>query len=1034
MKSFMFRACMALSLMLSTAAWAEDTDLFVGVPPDQSLLAAPNVLIILDNTANWNTAFNNEMDALSSVVNGLPVDKFNLGLMLFTETSGGDKGNDGAYVRAAVRRLDADYKGKFTALVDRNNVDGGDAGLHRTNDKSNGGKASKAMWEAYEYFTGGAPHAGNRKVKSDYLGNTSGTVASKAVYGLSGNALNSKDATAYNQPAQNGCVKNFIIYISNGPAQDNTNDIKAATDALIAAGGSATSIPLSPSGSQDMVADEWARFMRNQGVGVITYTVDVDKVTSGQGPGWSALLKSMATVSDGKYFDVTSSGNAIADSLKAIFSEIQAVDSSFASVSLPASVNTEGRYLNQIFIGLFRPDGNAKPQWAGNLKQYRVAKIDNALTTADAREPVKSAIGNDGYFDECARSYWTPSSTDTYWAFNAKGACLGVENSNGSNSPDGNVVEKGGHAYLLRSSTGRTMKTCSDSNCTALANFTSSVATQSLLGAASTTERDAIVNWALGTDNKDENQNEDLTEKRPYIHGDIIHSRPVAINYGTDGSPAVVVFYGGNDGLLRAVNGNRTASVGTSPAIPAGGELWSFMPTEFYPHIKRLRDEQPLISFPGQQVDDDPLTPLPKPKHYGMDGSVTAYRDDSNTWLFAGMRRGGRAIYAFDVSNPASPVLKWKKGCPSQSTDDGCTTGMSRIGQTWSTPTVFKAAGYTASGTPKPMLIMGGGYDTVRDHDGDGDLDPPCEDNDPHTCSVTKGNRIYVLDANDGTRLKKFDTERGVIADVTLVRDSTGLVTYGYTADLGGNVYRITMGSNAPADWTMTKIAALGCSDASAACARKFMFAPSVVNEGDFIRVMLGSGDREKPITSYDTATAVDNYFFMLKDKPADSTWITSGNGACGDLTKRICMSSLLEIGADDPTQSALDSKPLGWYLRLSDSEQVVTSAVTGLGKVIFSTHTPAVQQEGVCSSLGLAKSYSISYKDASAPNGERYVLVEGGGLPPSPVIVQVILDDGTDATICISCGKNRFEVQEPFETQVLPVQPKSRVYWNIEQ
>lgn len=1008
MKGFILKACMALSLSLSMSAWAEDIDLFVGVPPDQSLLAVPNVLIILDNTANWNQPFTSEMLALSSVIEGLPVNEFNLGLMLFSEKGGGQTGNSGAsgaYVRAAVRTLNQSYKEKFYDLV---------TSLDQNDDKGDGGKASKAMWEAYQYFSGGAPHAGNNKAKTDYQGNVFGTDESQAIYAIGDNALTSKGGATYNAPEQDGCVKNFIIYISNGAAQDNTSDITAATNALISAGGSASAIPISPSGSQDNVADEWARFMRESDLSVITYVVDIDKVTTGQGPGWTALMKSMANVSDGTYFDVSSSGAGaeIVEALKRIFSEIQAVDSSFASVSLPASVNTEGRYLNQIFIGLFRPDSGSKPQWSGNLKQYRVATVNDQLTTADAREPAQSAIGNDGYFSQCARSYWTPSLTDNYWAFAAKGACLAVSNSKVSNSPDGNVVEKGGHAYMLRNASGRTIKTCSTSSCTALANFTSSVATQELLGAASTPERDAIISWAQGVDNKDENNNSNVTEKRPYIHGDVIHSRPVAINYGTDRAPEVVVYYGGNDGMLRAINGNRTA---TFSSTSAGAELWAFMPTEFYPYIKRLRDNSPLISFPGQTVAAD--TPPPEPKRYGMDGSVTAYREGSDTWLYSGMRRGGRAIYAFDVSSPTNPSLKWKRGCPNAANDTGCSAGMDDVGQTWSTPTLFKAAGYESGAAP--MLIMGGGYDDT------------CEDADPHTCSSPKGDKVYVLDADDGSLLKAFDTERGVVADVTLVRDSNGLVIYGYTADLGGNVYRITMGSNAPSAWTITKIAALGCASANSSCSRKFMFAPSVVNEGGFLRVMLGSGDREKPITSYDTASAVDNYFFMLIDQPANEDWLDNGTTGCA--VDGICMNSLLAIGAGDPTQEQLASAPHGWYLQLDDTEQIVTSAVTGLGSVIFSSHTPAVQQEGLCSSLGIAKSYRISYVDASA-DGDRYVFVEGGGLPPSPVIVQVILDDGTEATICISCGENRFEVETPFAAGVIPEQPTSRVYWNIEQ
>ena len=125
------------------------------------------------------------------------------------------------------------------------------------------------------------------------------------------------------------------------------------------------------------------------------------------------------------------------------------------------------------------------------------------------------------------------------------------------------------------------------------------------------------------------------------------------------------------------------------------------------------------------------------------------------------MRRGGRMVYAFDVSDittdPNSPSLKWRLGCPNLDDDVGCTSlGIAEIGQTWSSPSVLKALGYydvvttvdpvtgvsVNTNVPKPMLIMGGGYDS-------------CEDADPNTCTSTdKGNRIYVLDADTGSILR----------------------------------------------------------------------------------------------------------------------------------------------------------------------------------------------------------------------------------------------------------------------------------------
>lgn len=1018
MKSLFAVALLIAATGLASSALAEDIDLFVSNPPSGA--EAPNVLIVLDTTANWNQAYANEKAALASVIGGMPVNAFRVGLMMFTETGGGNSGNDGAYVRAAIRTMDAPNKLAYQGLVNS---------LDRTGDAGNGAKLAKGMEEAYLYFSAGTPHAGNNKVKTDYTGNASGTAASNAVYALAANALNSKGATQYNNPIVTGCAKNFIIYISNGPATDNNSDRTQATNALSALGGSTTAIPISPSGLQDNPADEWSRFMKKSALGITTYTVEIDRSTTGQGPNMTALLQSVARVSSGKYFSVSSDATQITNALNSILSEIQSVNSVFASVSLPVSVNTQGTYLNQVFVGMFRPDADGLPRWMGNLKQYKLGLVDSGSDTLDLRLQDANSQGainaSSGFIAECARSFWTPGTADNYWAFAPRGECLTVPDSGNSNFPDGNIVEKGAQAYRLRNDATRNVKTCSATfaSCTAMTDFSvgNAAITQAQLGAASATERSNLISWARGQDLQNENGdlvsgNPNTSDIRASVHADVVHSRPVAINYGTDAAPDVVVFYGGNDGMLRAVNGDRS---GSHSGFNAGSEMWSFMAPEFYGSIKRLYDNSTPISYPGSTA----ASPLPKP--YGFDGPVAAVKEGANAWLYATMRRGGRVLYAFDVSDPAAPSLKWKKGCPSNfpltgTVDDtGCTTGFSGIGQTWSSPKIFKSIGYGAGASN--MLIMGGGYDT-------------CEDGDPHTCtSSNKGNKIYVLDADTGALLKTFDTERGVIGDVTIVPDSNGKAIYAYAADLGGNLYRVDIGALAPASWTATKVASLGC-DTTASCAnnRKFMFAPDVVTDGSGYMVLLGSGDREKPLLSYTNAASVSNHFFMVKDRPEDATWLASETGTCGSAV--ICRDSLQPILTDaTPSESDLASKK-GWYLGMTATEQVVTSAITVFGLVTFSTHQPAVATPGLCSSLGESRVYNIGFEDAEGQDGIRFQDLAGDGLPPSPVAGMVTLDDGTTVPFVIGANPDSPLEGSPPITPPSMTQPTSRVYWNIER
>ena len=1023
MKKFIRFFVLVVAILVHSPVFAEDIDLFVGA--STSPTEVPNVLIILDNTANWSGAFINEKAALASVFNGLTTDRFNVGLMMFTETGGGNSGNDGGYVRAAIRPLNSANKNAYVAMI--NSLDVG-------SDKSNGGKVGNAMREAYLYLTGGMPFAGNNKNKTDSAGNTSGTAQSNAVYALSGNALSSKTATRYNNPVLPGCSKNYIIYISNGAASDNTSDTAQATDALSSVGGSTTAIPLNPSGSQDNIADEWARFMKVSSLGATVYTIDINKETTGQGPGWTALLKSMASQSSGKYFDVASSGmgSQISDALNNIFSEIQSVNSVFSSVSLPLSVNTQGTLLNQVFVGMFRPDPDASPRWAGNLKQYKLGVVGAGIELQDA-DGANAVNSQTGFVTECARSFWTPLSVDTEWIQFPRGDCLTVANSRVSNYPDGNVVEKGAQAYKLRSTTTRTVKTCTTmASCqgsSGLIGFDSTNVSPTMLGVPTTTARNEIINWAKGLDTKDEDIDGVTTaETRLSVHGDVVHSRPVAINFGTAAAPQVVAFYGGNDGMLRAINGNQTAAIGS---YSAGSELWSFMPPEFYTKIKRLYDNTTLISSPN-----GPSGGAAKP--YGIDGPITSFKGTiggiSKTFIYASMRRGGRALYGFDVTDtlaaPSSPSLKWKIGCPNEINDTDCTTGMSDIGQTWSPPQTLLATGYGSGASP--LLIMGGGYDN-------------CEDTDAlsagganHSCTASsKGKKIFVVDANTGALVKTFDTDRGVIAEQIVVTDSAGLAKYAYTADLGGNVYRMTFGTGAPTAWTITKIASLGC-DTTAACTanRKFMFVPSVVASGDVYTLLLGSGDREKPITYYAASGAVTNYFFSLTDKPTVPASVWPGDADCGAFI--ICKNSLLAITSSaTPTAAALATKK-GWYLGLASTEQVVTSALAVFDTVVFSTHQPAIPVSGSCNAnLGKPRVYNVGFSNASSINGgnDRFAVIPGTvGLAPDPTGGAVIVN-GVTRVVCFSCGGSGGILSPKLLSgSAAGSTPKGRLYWYIQK
>jgi type IV pilus assembly protein PilY1 len=211
------------------------------------------------------------------------------------------------------------------------------------------------------------------------------------------------------------------------------------------------------------------------------------------------------------------------------------------------------------------------------------------------------------------------------------------------------------------------------------------------------------------------------------------------------------------------------------------------------------------------------------------------------------------------------------------------------------------------------------------------------------------------------------------------------------------------------------------------------MFAPDIVSDNGAYDLLLGSGDREKPLST----SGPSNYFFMVKDKPTDGTWLSTESGNCGGSV--LCLASLVGITSSTPTTATLTAKK-GWYLGLNTNEQVVTSAITIFGVVTFSTHQPTPAQAGVCTSnLGTARVYNISSANAASENGtsQRFdVLPPNVGLSASPVAGMVTLDNGQNVPFCIGCTKCGPEcphLPPPPPGSTLS-QPKGRVYWYIQR
>ena len=1012
-------------------ARADDIDIFTA----SSTLSAvpPNVLIVLDNSANWSanfgadTKFSEEIATLIAAINSLDT-KINLGLMMFGETGAGNNTPVTSYIRYAVRNMTLANRNSFKSLI---------GALDKNGDKGSNAPYGFSLFEAFKYFGGGGTSAlpqdaqnfgtlafgGAGQKKRDYAGNATANTAGA----IAGNAFANATSKNYVSPISDACQKNYVIFISNGLPQagaDSGNPTASKLLTNIGGNSAITSIPLPNNAAQGNIGDEYARLLYQTDVGalagtqnIVTYAINVydpAKVT-GNDQANIVLLQSMTNQGHGRYFPATSQAS-LADALQTIFNEVLAVNTVFASVALPVSVNVRGTNLNQVYLGVFRADEDAAPRWLGNLKQYQLA-LDagtSSVYLADATGK-RAQSASSGFIVNDAVSFWTSSST--YWDFSPRGTPL-----SGSDSPDGPIVEKGGVAQRIRtlypqpdSTAAQTRKiytctgVCLTNAGSALSTYafntttiaTGNAANLSAFGAADATELANIINWVRGKDNiADENIDGVNTDIRASIHGDVLHSKPAVINYNRSGDDNdVMVFYGANDGLFRAVKGGAAAT--------DGYEKWAIVFKEFFGDLRRLRNNLPAITSSNS-------------KPYFADGSVSVYQYDANNdgklvaadgdkvYLYVTMRRGGRVIYAIDVSDPDDPKFMWRR--------DNTSTGYSELGQTWSEPKVRRVRAYA-----NPVLIFGAGYDA------------PVEDQDPVPAGVlnSMGRGVFVVDALTGTIvwqagpvaptltdageifLKVTGMTYAIPSDVAVIdRNLDGYADRIYVGDTGGTLWRIDIASTKIAEWTVNALASVGYAQYGATVSRrKFLFPPDVAYGSDaggaYDAVLIGSGDREHPFNGSGDAThplanAVVNRYYMFRDRGIGNAFVGSTAVESGlyDSTANLAQdgTAVQQVAASNALAAAV-----GWYVTLSAGEKVVGGSATLAGTVFFNTNQPALPAPGVCGgNLGIARNYALNFENAAAKipftdamlsAASRSTVRPGGGYPPSPVAVFVKID-----------------------------------------
>jgi len=639
-------------------------------------------------------------------------------------------------------------------------------------------------------------------------------------------------------------------------------------------------------------------------------------------------LQNIASAGGGQYYDAGNSSSGLKNAFNAIIQQA-VVESAVSFTNAAVSINSAN--LNDddedIYYGLFKPEKTDR--WAGNVKSYfsTIHPGTGAVTVRSSTAgdtPGTPALDAQGEFADDARSRW-------------------------STAADGANISMGGAAFRLPAPASRNLLIQSGNSLQPLATVSAAQ-----LGAASTSERKKLLDYIRGL------EDDGVTARK--ILGDPLHSTPAVVNYSCSSLVA---------GQCAFAAGERMVLLGSNEGFvhlfdaKTGVEQFAFMPELLLPNIKKLH----------ANAGSSPIGIHP----YGMDNTVTVWVNDSNgngvvygapgaagglnsgefIYAYASMRRGGRGLYALDITQKDNPKLLWH-------IVGGVTPGFERLGQTWSQPVKSKIK---LGAVETDVLIFGGGYDAAAN-----------DNNAPYRSGTHLGNAIYMVDARTGQRIWWGSANAHAPDGLTLpsmrysiparvrVLEKNGLAEQIFVGDTGGQVWRLFIHNGNPAHSLVTAggqdgvLADLGGS--GAANARRFYHEADVVftehSGARRISVNIGSGYRAHPLD-----TQVQDRIYSLQSKQLTA-------GAEPTITESLLYDASHNTldGSESAAISALSGKE-GWYIRLKKSgEKVLSTALSVGGEVIFNTYVPDIpipDAAPTCSAaMGGNRTYRLRLRDAS--------------------------------------------------------------------
>jgi type IV pilus assembly protein PilY1 len=849
-------------------------------------------------------------------------------------------------------------------------------------------------------------------------------------------------------PIDVSCRENFVVYLSDGLASSDEMDKHGRSVACAnvgdADGDGNENVCNRDDGNNDWFDDVAHAMYRNDfsalpgEQNVVTHVIgfDID----------FPLLSDAASHGGGTYQTADDSASLVTAFLNATGSVFEGLVS-FTSATVPSSRTA----FEDAFFSAYFDANTADAFWAGHLQAYRISptagildKDGNAALNADGtfvdpRNPVWDAAAQLLSASHPTRTLYATQGGTRQFLTSLDSTELGLSGADWGNYPND--------------------------------QSTDAITSDNQL-------RDRLHDYIEGQDAFDEDRNNNWSEKREAVLGDIFHSSPILIGRppsalgAEDGfGPASeagtflnmyqqrdrILYAGANDGMLHAFDAgsHQTGDNSLTPETETeyydfgtGNELWGWIPSAVVPNLKYMPINTPRTYY---YVDGSPTAAdawLPTAA-----GDTTKEADEWTTVMITGMREGGAGYLALDVTDPNAttgthgpyPKLLWDFNDPNEPLADA-----------WSEAIItrIKVEGALSSGdhcgaddvdgdcVETWVAIFAGGYEET----GDGNhITFTTDPNDP--AYTTNGQAIFIVDLKTGAVLARleYDAADSQLQNMIYAMPSTpavldldfdGFADVIYVGDLGGQRWK----------WDISEV---GSDDGDADSLigdtwdygiffsvpsvhlggglyhyRSFFFPPSATFIDGNLTLAFASGERANLQYTGNPSVDDNNRLYVIQDDdPTGSGSIPSTPYTEADLTNITA-----ETGDTDLTDE-------GFFIVAEDGEKFVSNHLIFGGFLITTSYSPTAAGSDPCSvGAGVAYAYIVDLEggtgffgsgSGTSSSGRRLSL--GSGVPADPQISVSSGASGVDSTIVIQTSTGAvLEIGGPGSGE----SPVELVYW----